>query len=148
MFISIWTHACLRHAWLGSIYYFICCWLNPKVGVRFLLLMTILFLRMFMVHAFICIVNSVIIFIIIGIYFVSYRINTMQLFFIFCFLVWNTLLIGRSCSIMHVFYNNKNCLCYNLFSMNCAKIWGLSDQSGRLQSKNASRGPFCPPRAK
>ena len=32
--------------------------------------------------------------------------------------------------------------------MNCAKIWGLSDQSGRLQSKNASSGPFCPPPCK
>ena len=25
-------------------------------------------------------------------------------------LVWNTLLIGRSCSIIYVFYNNENCL--------------------------------------
>ena len=31
-------------------------------------------------------------------------------------LVWNTLLIGRSCSIMHMFYNNENCL-VNIFEI-------------------------------
>ena len=29
---------------------------------------------------------------------------------------------------------------FSISNMNCTKIWGLSDQSGRLQSKNHVRG--------